>query len=115
MIQELGELGIEIQIDDFGIGYSSLSYLDRFPIDTLKIDRSLVARIDAQGQGGELVRTVTTLARDLGMTVVAEGVETQVQLQQLRRMGCDFAQGYYFSVPLSAAGTEELLRAMPSW
>jgi diguanylate cyclase (GGDEF)-like protein/PAS domain S-box-containing protein len=115
MIEELGALGIEIQIDDFGIGYSSLSYLDRFPISTLKIDRSLVARIDARGEGGELVRTVATLARDLGMAVVAEGVETRVQLQQLRRMGCDFAQGYHFSVPLSVAGTAELLRAMPTW
>jgi diguanylate cyclase (GGDEF)-like protein/PAS domain S-box-containing protein len=115
MIDELSAIGVQIQIDDFGTGYSSLSYLDRFPIDSLKIDRSLVARIGPDGTGGELVRTVAMLARDLGIAVIAEGVETEAQLRQLRRAGCDFAQGYFFSVPLSAGGAEELLRAMPRW
>jgi diguanylate cyclase (GGDEF)-like protein/PAS domain S-box-containing protein len=112
---QIREWGVELHIDDFGTGYSSLSYLDRFPIDVVKIDRSLVARIGPAGEGGEIVRTVIGLAQSLGMSVVAEGVETLAQLQQLRILGCDSAQGYLFSRPVSASTTQDLLRANPHW
>jgi diguanylate cyclase (GGDEF)-like protein/PAS domain S-box-containing protein len=115
VFQELRGMGIQLQIDDFGTGYSSLSYLDRFPVDTLKIDRSLVGRIGPTGEGGEIVRTVAMLAQNLGMTVVAEGVETLSQLEQLRAIGCGYAQGYLFSRPISSDAAEDLLRKMPYW
>ncbi|MDQ3387906.1 MAG: EAL domain-containing protein [Gemmatimonadota bacterium] len=113
--EELRALGVEICIDDFGTGYSSLSYLDQFPIDTLKIDRTLVARIGPAGDGGEIVRTVVTLAQDLGMRVIAEGIETLPQLHQLRSLGCDLAQGFLFARPLPAAAFQELLAGDPRW
>jgi diguanylate cyclase (GGDEF)-like protein/PAS domain S-box-containing protein len=114
-LDEIRGWGVELHIDDFGTGYSSLSYLDRFPIDVVKIDRSLVARIGPAGEGGEIVHTVISLAQNLGMTVVAEGVETAAQLRQLRKLGCDSAQGFLFSRPVSAGGTQELLRTNPRW
>jgi diguanylate cyclase (GGDEF)-like protein/PAS domain S-box-containing protein len=104
-LDELKALGVELCIDDFGTGYSSLSYLHRFPIDTLKIDRSFVARLTADGQtadgqSAQIVRTILVLARSLNMRAVAEGVETTEQADQLRAMGCEFAQGFRFSRPV---------------
>jgi diguanylate cyclase (GGDEF)-like protein/PAS domain S-box-containing protein len=113
--EELKALGVGLHIDDFGTGYSSLSYLDRFPIDAVKIDRSLVARIGPSGEGGEIVRTVVTLAGDLGMEVVAEGVETEAQLRQLRVLGCGFAQGFLFARPLGPVEAGALLREGRRW
>jgi diguanylate cyclase (GGDEF)-like protein/PAS domain S-box-containing protein len=115
VFDELRELGVAIHVDDFGTGYSSLSYLDRYPIDTVKIDRSLVARIGARGEGGHIVRTVVMLARDLGLRVVAEGVETEEQLRQLRSLGCDYAQGFLFARPMAGGAAEELMRRTPRW
>src|SRR5829696_1483844 len=92
--------GLGISIDDFGTGYSSLSYLHRFPVDTLKVDRSFIGRMGEGDENGELVRTIITLARNLGMQVVAEGVETARQGDLLRGLGCEYAQGYFFSRPL---------------
>jgi diguanylate cyclase (GGDEF)-like protein/PAS domain S-box-containing protein len=112
---ELTALGVALHIDDFGTGYSSLSYLDRFPIDAVKIDRSLVSRIGPDGAGGEIVRTVITLAHDLGMTVVAEGVETEAQLRHLRLLGCDFAQGYLLARPLTPVDAATLLAEARRW
>ncbi len=110
---ELRELGVGIAIDDFGTGYSSLSYLHRLPITTLKIDRSFVREIDeAPRAGGEVapvVRTIIALARNLGMSVVAEGVETPTQRQLLLELGCDWLQGFLLSHPLDASGTGRLL------
>jgi diguanylate cyclase (GGDEF)-like protein len=100
------EQSIQIHMDDFGTGYSSLSYLHHFPIDTLKIDRAFISRIQANGDQGEIVRTIIALARELNISVVAEGVETVEQLDFLKRLGCQYCQGFYISNPLEpiAAG-----------
>jgi len=109
MLTQLRGLGVELSIDDFGTGYSSLSYLHRFPINTLKIDRSFVTRMTDNTENGEIVRTIITLARSLEMNVVAEGVETPMQLAQLRSLDCDYGQGYLFSRPVSASEALQLL------
>jgi diguanylate cyclase (GGDEF)-like protein len=112
LMSELKQLGIKIALDDFGTGYSSLGYLHRFPMDSLKIDRSFVARIM---EDDEIVRTILTLGRNLGLKVIAEGVETIEQVARLRELGCDFAQGYYFSVPINAQEATDLLAAEHHW
>jgi len=99
----LRALGIKLCIDDFGTGYSSLRYLHRFPIDVLKIDRSFVARADGDVASEPIVHMVVTLAHSLGMTVIAEGIETDLQCAKIRAAGCDFGQGYLFSRPLPGA------------
>jgi diguanylate cyclase (GGDEF)-like protein len=93
---------IQLAIDDFGTGYSSLSYLDRFPVDTLKIDRSFVSRLDQENQASTIVKATLDLAHNLGFNVVAEGVETAQQVEQLKTWGCEFAQGYFFAKPLNS-------------
>ncbi len=105
-LEELKTLGVDLCIDDFGIGYSSLSYLHRFPIDTLKIDRSFIARMGVDAQSEQIVRTIVVLAQTLNLRAVAEGVETPEQAERLRAMDCEYAQGYRFShpVPGDAAG-----------
>lgn len=95
-----------ISIDDFGTGYSSLGYLHRFPVDTLKIDRSFVREIQPGNRNFQVVNTVVTLSHQLELSVVAEGIETAQQLSWLQQLGCEFGQGYYFSKPLSAAEVE---------
>lgn len=102
MLSQLCSLGVQLSIDDFGTGYSSLSYLHRLPVTALKIDRSFIGRMGANGENCEVVKTINTLANNLGMSVVAEGVETEEQLLQLKAMGCGYAQGYIFSRPLMA-------------
>ena len=99
----LRALGIKLCIDDFGTGYSSLRYLHRFPIDVLKIDRSFVARADGDVASEPIVHMVVTLAHSLGMTVIAEGIETDLQCAKIRAAGCDYGQGYLFSRPLPGA------------
>jgi len=108
-LSQLKQLGIQLAIDDFGTGYSSLSYLHRLPIDTLKVDRSFIQRVDSDGEQLAIVRTIITLAWNLGMEVVAEGVETPKQLSQLRALRCEYAQGYLFSQPLNVEAIEALL------
>lgn len=107
-LRELHDLGVHVHVDDFGTGYSSLSYLQRFAYDSLKIDRSFVSGLDTGG-GRAIVKTLITLGQTLGMNVIAEGVETEEQLRQLREMSCPQAQGYWFSKPLDRAGMESLL------
>ncbi|MGI0488751.1 EAL domain-containing protein [Pantanalinema rosaneae CENA516] len=108
-LQQLKALGIQLSIDDFGTGYSSLSYLCRFPIDTLKIDRSFIHTMDSELEKLELVRTIATLAWNLNMDVVAEGVENEHQLAYLKSLGCEYAQGYLFSRPVDQLETEKLI------
>ena len=102
VLQALKEIGVLLAIDDFGTGYSSLSYLQRFPLDILKVDRLFVEALGVNAEGEEIVSAVINLAHALGLEVVAEGVETAEQLQILRELGCDLAQGFLFSRPLPA-------------
>jgi diguanylate cyclase (GGDEF)-like protein len=106
----LKALGVTLAIDDFGTGYSSLAYLRRFPVDTLKIDRSFVERLGALTDDTALADTIVQLGKSLGMATVAEGIEEFGQLAALREMGCHFAQGYYFSRPVPADEAGRLLR-----
>jgi diguanylate cyclase (GGDEF)-like protein/PAS domain S-box-containing protein len=112
LMHQLKSLGIRIALDDFGTGYSSLSYLHRFPLDSLKIDRSFVSRILVDD---EIVRTILNLGRNLGLRVIAEGVETLEQIERLQDLGCELAQGYFFSVPITAQEATDLLAAKHHW
>jgi diguanylate cyclase len=106
----LRSLGVRVALDDFGVGYSSLAYLRRLPVDTIKIDRSFIQDLDTSDADTTLVRTVITLARDLGLRCVAEGVETAGHAARLRALGCGLAQGYHFTPPLRPAVLDRLLR-----
>ncbi len=110
MFKQLRSLGVQLSIDDFGTGYSSLSYLHRFPLNYLKIDRSFVARMTTDNDNA-IIRTISTLARNLGMEVIAEGIETDEQLEQLRKLGCEYGQGYLFSPPVADHHVLHLLAA----
>jgi len=114
-LMELRALGVQLSIDDFGTGYSSLSYLQRFHYDELKIDRSFVSRLGQVGDSRAIVETILSLANNLGIGVVAEGIETAEQVDRLRKMDCPHGQGYWFSRPLTAAAATELIAAAPTW
>src|SRR5215216_292473 len=105
-LAKLRGLGLRLSIDDFGTGYSSLSYLNRFPVDTLKIDRSFVTSMNQADENLQIVKTIVTLAGNLGMQVIAEGVETEEQLNQLKTLKCQYAQGFYFSQPLDVCDAD---------
>lgn len=111
LTQALRSRGLQISIDDFGTGYSSLGYLHRFPVDTLKIDRSFINAINpnspAPNPSHQVVETIITLAQQLGLTVIAEGIETQGQLAWLQHLDCEFGQGYLFAKPLRAVELED--------
>jgi diguanylate cyclase (GGDEF)-like protein len=107
-LHQLRELGAQIALDDFGTGYSSLSYLRSFPFDKLKIDRSFIQGLDDGAESGKIVRAITGLAHSLGMATVAEGVETEQQLEQVRALGCTELQGYLFSKPVPLADVTAL-------
>jgi diguanylate cyclase (GGDEF)-like protein/PAS domain S-box-containing protein len=109
LLTRLRTMGVQIGIDDFGTGYSSLSYLRHFPIDTLKIDRSFVQRIQADTKDWEIIQTIVRLAHNLAMDVVAEGVETHDQRHQLQTLGCEHGQGFYFSHAMAGTDAEALL------
>lgn len=104
-LQEITKLGIKLSMDDFGSGYSSLSYLRQYPFNVLKIDRMFINGITSKKEDCNLVKATIAMSHSLGLTVVAEGVETKEQLVLLGELNCDFVQGYYFSKPLP----EELL------
>ena len=101
VLAQLKALGARLSIDDFGTGYSSLSRLQRFPVDTLKIDRAFISRMDSDLETYEIVRIIVMLAHSLGLKVVAEGVETQQQVEMLKQIGCELAQGYLYSKPVN--------------
>ncbi len=113
-LNELKELGVRLAIDDFGTGYSSLGYLKRFPVDTLKIDRSFVKGLSPDGGDSAIVRAVVTVAKSLNMDVTAEGVETEGQLAEVKALGCDRAQGFLFARPVSAERVAPLLASRQS-
>lgn len=110
-LRELKEVGVQISIDDFGTGYSSLAYLSRFPIDVLKIDQSFVLNVASSPDDAAIVASIISLAHNLRLHVIAEGVETEAQLDYLRRHGCEEMQGYLFSKAVPAKNFETLLRA----
>lgn len=112
LFSEIQAMGLHLCIDDFGMGYSSLSRLHRMPVETLKIDRAFVAQIDDEEDNAELVRTIVTLAQSLAMATVAEGIETETQLTYLIKVGADYGQGFLFSQPLDVVSAEELITNM---
>lgn len=114
-LNQLRARGIHLCIDDFGTGYSSFSYLHRFPIDTLKIDRSFVSRMVLSEENVQIVGTIVTLARHLGVDVVAEGVETEEQLSRIRGMDCEQVQGYFFSKPMDSHTAGALIGSEAQW
>ncbi len=99
-LRTLKSLGIHISIDDFGTGYSSLAYLPLYPIDTLKIPREFITMSETCDDGMEIIKTIITLANTLGMSVIAEGVETKEHVNFLQKNKCQFIQGYYYSKPI---------------
>jgi diguanylate cyclase (GGDEF)-like protein len=110
VLSELKHLGVRLALDDFGTGYSSLNYLKRFPIDIVKIDQAFVADLAHDAASHAIVRAVVELAHELGMTVVAEGVETVEQHERLSSLGCDSCQGYYFARPMHADDLDTLIQ-----
>ena len=112
-LRRLQTIGVAWSLDDFGTGYSSLSYLHRLHVDTVKVDRSFVSRIGVD-DGSEMVRVIAGIAHNMGMDVVAEGVETLDQLEWLRDIGCEYAQGFYFSKAVDVTEATGLI-ASPPW
>ncbi len=111
VLQRLSDMGIALSIDDFGTGYSSLDYLKRLPVNVLKIDKSFVLNMSTDPADAMIVRSTIDLARNLGLRVVAEGIEDQSAYDMLRSLGCHTGQGFLMSHPMSAADLEEMLDA----
>src|SRR5438093_12382961 len=109
VLRQLCGLGIKVYLDDFGTGFSSLSYLHRFPVDTLKIDQSFIASLSSGNSQPAIVESIVALAKTLGTHVIAEGVETEAQMSELLRLGCSEAQGFFFARPLPPCTAETFL------
>jgi EAL domain-containing protein (putative c-di-GMP-specific phosphodiesterase class I) len=114
-VEQLRALGVGIHLDDFGTGYSALSYLHRLPLDAVKVDRAFISSIDQEERPLHVVKAIVSLAHAIGLEVVAEGVTNQRQLDLLRTMGCDQAQGFIFSRPCNSEELDALLAKAPSW
>lgn len=108
-IKDLHDLGVRVALDDFGSGYSNLGYLQRFPLDKIKIDKSFVAALGRSGNGSVIVQAMVALGRALGLSVLVEGVETEYQRVLLRLAGCDEMEGFLFAKPAPAAAIDQLL------
>ncbi len=115
ILTQLKELGVQLSIDDFGTGYSSLNYLHRLPFDSLKIDRSFIIAVGENGENSEILQTIMSLANNLKMRVIAEGIETETQLSLLQNLGCHYGQGYLMSKPLPKDEMERLLYLKIDW
>ena len=111
VLRELASLGVKLHMDDFGTGYTSFSYLHKLPLHALKLDRTFMKSVSERRDYAAIVHAVVTLAHNLGVKVVDEGVETQEQVAMLLAIECDFAQGYFYGKPTDAAGAERLLAA----
>lgn len=109
-LNKLNDLGVKVQIDDFGTAYSKLGYLNTLPINTIKIDRTFISRLGAHSHGEDFVRTIMSMAHDLGMKVIAEGVETDNQLSSLKEMACEYGQGYLFTKPINSKEAGKMLK-----
>jgi EAL domain-containing protein (putative c-di-GMP-specific phosphodiesterase class I) len=114
VLRDLRTIGVRVSLDDFGTGYCSLSYLQQFPADLLKVDRAFVARAGEEG-GRQILRLIVNLAQTLGLEVVAEGAETLAQVEYLTELGCDFAQGYFFAMPVRAEELPAVIARVPAW
>ena len=112
VLERLREVGVKLAIDDFGTGYSSLAYLKRLPVDVLKIDRSFVSNLIEESRDAAVVHSAVELAHSLGLGVVAEGVEDAATYEALRRLGCDFVQGYHVAKPVPAT---DVAAAIVAW
>jgi EAL domain-containing protein (putative c-di-GMP-specific phosphodiesterase class I) len=106
LMHRLRALGVRLAIDDFGTGYSSLSYLQRLPIDILKIDRAFVERLGTDANAAALVRAIVSLGESMSLKTIAEGIENAQQAERLRGLGCDFGQGFFYGMPMSAEELE---------
>ena len=115
VLNKLKQIGVQLSIDDFGTGYSSLSYLHRLPFDTLKIDRSFVYAVGEKGENSEVLQTIISLAKNLKMRVIAEGIETASQLAVLQNLGCDYGHGFLMAKPKPREDTENLLYRRPNF
>ena len=115
ILDKVRKLGVTLSIDDFGTGYSSLSHLHRLPFDSLKIDRSFVMEADKHAENRQILQTIMSLANNLNLKTVAEGIETEEQLQLLLDLKCDFGQGYLFSKPMPKDEVENHLYRKTDW
>lgn len=115
VLERLKQLGVEIHMDNFGTGYSSLSYLHRFPLDLVKIDRAFMSTKSPEHNYTDVIQTVVAMAHILNMRVTVQGVQTQEQVEQMIALGCDYAQGYFFSMPLDAAAAGRIIVTQPGW
>jgi len=109
-MSRLKNLGVHVHIDDFGVGYSSLSYLHSFPVSALKVDKSFVSNMHVSPENREIIKTIVSLAKALNLKVIAEGVETLKQLAEMRELQCLYAQGYFFSKPMPAEDIQEWMK-----
>jgi len=115
ILKKLRSMGIRISLDDFGMGYSALNYLARFPVDALKIDKTFIKMIGVQEESLKIIEMIKALADHLGLILIAEGVEDSKQIPFLRSINCEYAQGFYFAKPLDSQSATSLLAKGHQW